>query len=137
MRRGTIALLILSSLLNSVLCASAFLFSQFATNPGMQDVTMRIGFYVLNLISMTALAGTIAPWIFASRKRNRGALVFAIAPAAMTCLAIVSFLTLDSWLRRTFSGRAIAPVAISQLTYAAAACDVNCVMPEWSGPHQS
>ena len=106
---GTIALLILSSLLNAAICAGSFLFASFATNPEMQDVTMRIGYYVLNLISLTALAGIVAPWILAYRKRARSAAFFAMVPVLLVCLAIVSFLTLDSWLRRTFAQGQVPP----------------------------
>ena len=81
----------------------SFWFGVFATNPHMQDVTMRIGFYVVNLISVTALAAIFAPWILALRKYNNTAVIFAILPTLLSCLAILAFLTLDSWLNRTFS----------------------------------
>jgi hypothetical protein len=96
--------LVLSSLLNAPICVFAFLFAGFATNPEMSDVTMRIGYYVLNLISVTAIAGVFAPWILAHRKHNKAAIVVATLPVSLSCLAILAFLTLDSWLQRTFAG---------------------------------
>lgn len=105
MRRGTMALLVLSSLVNAVLCAGSFLFGLFATSPTMADVTMRIGFYVLNLVAVAAAAGVFLPWLFANRQQTRAALFFALLPAFLACLSVVAFLTLDSWLNRNFSDR--------------------------------
>lgn len=69
----------------------------------MDDVTMRIGFYVVNLISAVSLAAVFAPWMLAQRKYNRIAASVALLPVLLICLAILAFLTLDSWLNRTFS----------------------------------
>ena len=69
----------------------------------MDDVTMRMGFYVVNLISVSALAAIFAPWILAHRNQNKIAAIFALLPVLLICLAILAFLTLDSWLSRTFS----------------------------------
>ena len=41
--------LIFWSVLNALIGVGSFLFGGFATNPEMQDVTMRIGYYVLNV----------------------------------------------------------------------------------------
>ncbi len=103
MQLKAVGLLALSSLLNIAIGASSFLFGGFATNPEMQDVTMRIGYYVLNLISMVAFVSIFLPWIFAHREHNKLAIFFAILPTLLTCLAILSFLLLDSWLKRTFT----------------------------------
>lgn len=99
----TIALLVLSTLLNAAICACSFLFGAFATSPDMQDVTMRIGYYVLNVIVAAAFFGLFGPWILALKKHNKSAMFFAALPTLLACIAILSFLTLDSWLRRTFS----------------------------------
>lgn len=99
----TIALLIASSLLNAAIGAGAFFFGNFVTAPDMQDVTMRIGFYVVNGIAVAAVAGVIAPWVLTQRNRGTAAFVFAALPALLVVLAILSFLTLDSWLNRTFA----------------------------------
>jgi len=69
----------------------------------MDDVTMRMGFYVVNLISVSALAAIFAPWVLAHRNQNKIAAFFAMLPALLIFLAILAFLTLDSWLSRTFS----------------------------------
>jgi sterol desaturase/sphingolipid hydroxylase (fatty acid hydroxylase superfamily) len=73
----------------------------------MDDVTMRLGFYVMNLISISALAAVFAPWIFAYRNQNRFAAFFAILPVLLICLAILAFFTLDNWLNRTFSSTGV------------------------------
>ena len=100
----TIGLLILSSVLNAAVGVGCFLFSVFATGPELQDVTMRIGYYVLNGIVVAAVVGIFGPWYFALKNHSRIAMFLATLPILLTCLAIVSFLTLDSWLQRTFSG---------------------------------
>lgn len=69
----------------------------------MDDVTMRVGFYVMNLITASALAAVFVPWILAHRKRSKSAVVVAMLPVLLICLATLAFLTLDSWLNRTFS----------------------------------
>ena len=69
----------------------------------MDDVSMRVGFYVMNLISVSALAAVFAPWILVHRNQNRIAAFFAMLPVLPICLAILAFFTLDSWLSRTFS----------------------------------
>ena len=99
----TIGLLVLASLLNAAIGVCSFLFAAFATDPEMQDVTMRIGYYVLNVSVVAAFAGVFGPWILALRDHNKSAIFFAALPALLTCVAILSFLTLDSWLQRTFS----------------------------------
>lgn len=100
----TIALLTVSSLLNAAIGAGAFFFGIFATAPDMQDVTMRIGFYVVNGITVAAVVGVIAPWILARQERGTVAFIVAALPALLIVLAVLSFLTLDSWLNRTFGG---------------------------------
>lgn len=70
----------------------------------MQDVTMRMGYYVLNVIVVAAAVGMVGPWLLALRNRTKGAIFLTIFPTFLVCMAIVSFLTLDSWLQRTFSG---------------------------------
>jgi hypothetical protein len=100
----TIALLTVSSLLNAAIGAGAFFFGNFATAPDMQDVTMRVGFYVVNGIALAAVAGVIAPWVFARQARGTAAFGVAALPALLVVLAVLSFLTLDSWLNRTFGG---------------------------------
>lgn len=97
-----LGLLILSSLLNAAICAGSFIFQVFATSPEMQDVTMRIGYYVLNVIVVAALVGIFGPWLFARREQNKTAAFVAILPTLLVCIAILAFLTLDSWLQRTF-----------------------------------
>ena len=99
----TKGLLLISSLLNATICYFSFWIMVFATSPDMDDVTMRLGFYVMNLISISALAAIFAPWIFAYRKQNKIAACFAMLPVLLICLAILAFLTLDNWLNRTFS----------------------------------
>lgn len=100
----TIALLTVSSLLNAAIGAGAFFFGNFATAPDMQDVTMRVGFYVVNGIALAAVAGVIAPWLLARQAHGTAAFVVAALPALLVVLAVLSFLTLDSWLNRTFGG---------------------------------
>lgn len=99
-----IALLIASSLLNAAIGMAAFFFGNFATAPDMEDVTMRIGFYVVNGIAVAAIAGVITPWILAQKNRGKAAFIIAALPMLLVLLAILSFLTLDSWLNRTFGG---------------------------------
>lgn len=99
-----IGLLSFSSLLNAAIAVGAFFFRGFATDPEMDDVTMRVGYHVLSLICLAAIGGMFVPWVLAFKTRRRGALLFAMAPTVLICLAIVAFLTLDSWLRRTFAG---------------------------------
>lgn len=96
-------LLLVSSLLNALICYFSFWFMVFATSPHMDDVSMRIGFYVVNLITFSALAGVFAPWVLAYRNYNKSAAFCAVLPVLLICLAILAFLTLDSWLNRTFS----------------------------------
>lgn len=96
------AMLVAASLANAGLCLLAFWFGVFATSPTMQDATMRIGFYVVNSIAVAALLATVLPWIFARRGRNGWAFAATLFPIAMAFVAVVLFLTLDSWLRRTF-----------------------------------
>ena len=102
MRWKTKGLLLASSLLNAAICFFSFWTMVFATSPHMEDVTMRVGFYVVNLISVSALAAIFVPWILAYRHRNKIAAFVATLPVLLICLAIVAFLTLDSWLNRTF-----------------------------------
>ncbi len=75
----------------------------FATGPHISDVTMRIGFYVVNLITISALAAVFVPWLLAYRERNLGAVFIATLPMLLIFSAVLAFLTLDSWLNRTFS----------------------------------
>ncbi len=103
MQRKTVALLGLTSLLNATICFFTFVFGVFATSTDTSDVTMRIGFYVVNLIALTAIVGVFAPWVFAQKKHTKSAIFSAILPLTLTCLAVLLFLTLDSWLNRTFS----------------------------------
>lgn len=65
---------------------------------------MRIGFYVVNFIALAAVAGVIAPWALIRRNRGPAAAIIGALPALLVCLVILLFLTLDSWLNRTFSG---------------------------------
>ena len=99
-----IALLVLSSLANGVIGAGAFLFAVFATDPAMSDVTMRVGYYVLNAVTIAAGIAVMAPWVLAWRGRVTAAAIVAVLPAVLAALAVIAVLTLDSWLRRTFSG---------------------------------
>ena len=88
---------------NAALCVVSFYVGVFATSPQMQDVTMRFGFYVINAIVVAAFAGIFAPWLFAFKNRHKSAIFFATLPAYLVCIAILLFLTLDSWLQRTFA----------------------------------
>lgn len=99
----TTGLLVMSSALNATLSFFVFAFALFATNPTMQDVTMRIGFYVLNAIGLTGIVSVFAPWIFVRKGDNKKALLFAFLPFILISLVLFGFLTLDSWLNRTFS----------------------------------
>jgi hypothetical protein len=83
MRWRTKALLLTSSLLNAAICFFSFWFVVFATSPNMDDVTMRIGFYVVNLISVSALAAIFAPWMLARRSHNKTAAFFAVLPVLL------------------------------------------------------
>ena len=98
----TALLLVLSSVVNAAICVGSFFFAGFATDPQMQDATMRIGYYVMNGIVVAAAAGTVAPWFLVLRQRRGLAIVLAVLPAVLLVLAILAFLTLDSWLRRNF-----------------------------------
>jgi hypothetical protein len=93
----------MSSVLNATLSFFVLVFALFATSPTMDDVSMRIGFYVLNTVALAAVAAVFLPWIFARKKDNRRAIFFATLPVLLLCLATLAFLTLDSWLNRTFS----------------------------------
>ena len=93
----------MSSVANAALSFFVFVFAGFSTSPDMDDVTMRIGFYVLNAISMIAVLSVFVPWFFARKNQNKRAAFFAFLPLLLICLAVVAFLTLDSWLGRTFS----------------------------------
>ena len=97
------ALLILSSLFNATLCFFSLVFGVFATSPDTSDVTMRIGFYVVNLIAVLALVGIFAPWVFTRKKQIKSAIAFATLPSVITCITVLLFLVLDSWLNRTFT----------------------------------
>ena len=99
----TTGLLVMSSALNATLSFFVFAFALFATNPTMQDVTMRIGFYVLNAIGLTGMVSIFAPWIFVRKGDNKKAVLFAFLPLILICLSLISFLTLDNWLNKTFS----------------------------------
>ena len=99
----TTGLLVVSSALNAALSFVLFWFMIFVTGPHMNDVTMRIGFYVVNAIIISALTAVIAPWILANRHHNRGAAFIALLPVLLIFTAVLAFLTLDSWLNRTFS----------------------------------
>ena len=99
-----LGLLVMSSVLNAALSFFVFVFALFATSPSMADVTMRIGFYVLNAIGIAGVAAVFLPWFFARKQDNKRAIFFAILPVGLICLALLGFLTLDSWLNRTFSG---------------------------------
>ncbi len=99
----TKGLLVVSSLLNATISFVLFWFMIFATGPHMGDVTMRIGFYVVNAIIISAVIAVIAPWFLANRHHNRGAAFIALLPVLLIISAVLAFLTLDSWLNRTFS----------------------------------
>jgi len=103
MESRTLGLLVMSSALNATLCFFVLVFALFATSPDMDDVTMRIGFYVLNTAALAAAAAVFLPWIYARKQNNRRALFLALLPLLILCLAMIAFLTLDSWLNRTFS----------------------------------
>lgn len=103
MQRKTIALLILSSLFNAALCFFSFVVGVFATSPDTSDVTMRVGFYAINLIALLALVGVFAPWIVTQKKHKKSAIAFAALPLLVSCITVLLFLVLDSWLNRTFS----------------------------------
>lgn len=111
----TKGLLIVSSLVNAAIGYFSFWVMVFATSPHMDDVTMRVGFYVVNLITVSALAATIVPWIFANRSQNKIAALFAMLPVLLIGLAILAFLTLDNWLNRTFSGRGVPSFAATMV----------------------
>lgn len=98
----TKGLLSISSLLNAAICYFSFWVMVFATSPNMDDVTLRVGFYVMNLITASAFAAIFVPWILVYRKRNKIATFIAMLPVLLVCFAILAFLTLDSWLNRTF-----------------------------------
>ena len=99
--------MVLSSLLNAAIGFLAFWIMVFATSPAMDDVTMRLGFYLLNLISVSAFVAVIAPWLLVRRNHNKTAVFFAVLPLLLLCCAILAFLLLDSWLNRTFSSIAV------------------------------
>lgn len=99
----TLALLVLASVVNAGIGVFAYLFSVFATHPAMQDVTLRIGYYVLHAIVVVALVATVAPWILVLKTYNKSALLTALLPALMLLLAVLAFLLLDSWLQRNFA----------------------------------
>ena len=104
MTKKAALLLALSSLINAAIGFGAFIFGMFATSPQMSDVTMRIGYYVLNAIVLAAIVGMSAPWILAHRQRPMGAAVLGVLPLMLLILAVLAFLLLDSWLRRTLGG---------------------------------
>lgn len=99
----TLGLLVMSSVLNAALSFFVIVFALFATSPTMDDVSMRIGFYVLNGVAVAAVIAVFVPWFFARKQDNRRAIFFAALPVLLLCLATLAFLTLDSWLGRTFS----------------------------------
>ncbi len=99
-----ITLLTASSLLNAAIGMAAFFVGNFATAPDMEDVTMRVGFYVVNGIAAAAVAGVIAPWVLVQKNRGKAAFIVSALPALLVFFAALSFLTLDSWLNRTFGG---------------------------------
>ena len=103
MQARILGFLVMSSVLNAALCFFVLAFALFATSPTMQDVTMRIGFYVLNATALAAAAAVFLPWIYARKQNNRRAIFFALLPLLLICIATLAFLTLDSWLNRTFS----------------------------------
>jgi multidrug transporter EmrE-like cation transporter len=102
MSAKTLGCLVMSSVLNAALGFFIFAFALFATSPTMADVTMRVGFYVVNAIGVSAVAAVFLPWVFIRRKDTSKAVLFALLPAGLICLALLGFLTLDSWLNRTF-----------------------------------
>ena len=55
----------MSSALNAALSFFVFAFALYSTSPDMPDVTMRIGFYVLNGAGAAAVAAVFLPWVFA------------------------------------------------------------------------
>lgn len=120
MKWRTKGLLLISSLVNAVICYFSFWIMVFATSPHMDDVTMRIGFYVMNLIVVSAFAAIFIPWILALRKHNKIAAFVALLPVMLIGLAMLAFLTLDSWLNRTFS-------SIEPLTFMAASLGAEAV----------
>ncbi len=99
----TMGLLVMSSVLNAAFCFFVLTFALFATSPAMDDVTMRIGFYVLNAVALAAAAAIFVPWIYVHNRNNRRALFFAFLPLLLMVLAALAFLMLDSWLNRTFA----------------------------------
>jgi len=99
----TVALLIASTLANVAICYSSFIFMVFATSPRTDDVTMRVGFYVLSAISAAAFAAVFAPWVFVHFRRRGIAALAAHLPAVLVVFAVAGFWLLDSWLNRTFS----------------------------------
>ncbi len=99
----TMGLLVMSSVLNAALSFFVLAFALLATSPAMDDVTMRIGFYVLNAVALSAAAAIFLPWIYVHKQNNRRALFFAFLPLLLMALAMLAFLTLDSWLNRTFA----------------------------------
>ena len=76
----TMGLLVMSSVLNAALSFFVLAFALFATSPAMDDVTMRIGFYVLNAVALAAAAAVFVPWIYVHKQSNRRALFFALLP---------------------------------------------------------
>lgn len=90
-------------MLNAALGFVLFWVMIFATGPHMSDVTMRIGFYVVNGIIISALTAVIVPWFLANRNRNRSAAFIALLPVLLIFCAVLAFLLLDSWLNKTFS----------------------------------
>lgn len=103
MQPSKIVLLALSSLLNAAICFVSFWFAVFSTSPEMQDVTMRVGYYVVNAIFVVAFVGIVGPWFFAYRAHRKRAVFLAVLPTILVCIAILAFLLLDSWLQRNFS----------------------------------
>ena len=97
------ALLILSNLINAGLGFFAFVIMGFATSPNDEDVTMRVGFYVLNAVIIAAVASVIMPWICTAREHPRRALLFSLLPVLLLSVTAIAFLLLDNWLNRTFS----------------------------------
>ena len=102
-RTRTVGLLVMSSALNAALGFFVLVFALFATSPSMDDVTMRIGFYVLNMIVVATAAAIVVPWFLARKHNNRRAVFISLLPLLLLCLAALAFLTLDSWVGRTFS----------------------------------
>ena len=77
----TMGLLVMSSVLNAALSFFVLAFALLATSPAMDDVTMRIGFYVLNAVALAAAAAIFLPWIYVHKQNNRCALFFAFLAA--------------------------------------------------------